>query len=116
MRYEKHRVWVVEANLKRGMRHVYAKRRFYIDEDSWQFVLTESYDGRGALWRVGILNTLYDYALKGYIARAQMYHDLQSGAYIASRLVNETAQPNLMATPRGLDYYSPSSLRKMGTR
>lgn len=116
MRYEKHRVWIVEANLKRGMRHVYAKRRFYVDEDSWQFVLTESYDGRGNLWKVNILNTLYDFALKGYIARSQIFHDLQSGAYLATRLVNETSQPNLMSTPRGLDYYSPSNLRKMGTR
>jgi hypothetical protein len=116
MRYEKHRVWVVEANLKRGMRHVYAKRRFYIDEDSWHFVLTESYDARGALWKVAILNTVYDFAIKGFVARAQMFHDLQSGAYVAGRLVNETAQPNLMGTPRGEDYYSPANLRKMGTR
>ena len=116
MRYELHRVWVVEANLKQGQRHVYGKRRFYIAEDSWQFALTESYDGRGNLWRVGILNTLYDFGLKGYIARAQMFHDLQSGAYIATRLVNETSQPNLMGTPRGEEYYSPANLRRMGTR
>ena len=34
-RYELHRVWVVEATLKEGKRHIYAKRRFYVDEDSW---------------------------------------------------------------------------------
>jgi hypothetical protein len=77
MRYELHRVWIVEADLKDGQRHVYKKRRFYIDEDSWQIVLLESYDGRGELWRVGVLNTLYDYSLQGYVARAQMFHDLQ---------------------------------------
>lgn len=116
VRYELHRVWVVEANLKQGQRHVYGKRRFYIDEDSWQIALTESYDNRGNLWRVGIFTTLYDFAIKGYIARGQMYHDLNSGAYLATRLVNETAQPNLMGTPRGDAYYSPSNLRTMGTR
>lgn len=114
MRYELHRVWVVEANLKQGARHVYAKRRFYIDEDSWHITLVESYDGRGELWRVGILNTLYDYAVEGYVARAQLFHDLQSGAYIAMRLVNETAPMDFLATPRGADYYSPSNLRTMG--
>lgn len=36
VRYEKHRVWVVEATLKPGARHVYGKRRFYLDEDTWQ--------------------------------------------------------------------------------
>lgn len=114
MRYELHRVWVVEANLKADARHVYAKRRFYIDEDSWHIVLLESYDGRGDLWRVGILNTLYDYAVKGYIARAQMFHDLQSGAYIAMRLVNETSQLNMMDQTKGAEYYSPANLRTMG--
>ena len=114
MRYELHRVWVVEANLKDGARHVYAKRRFYIDEDSWHIVLLESYDGRGDLWRVGILNTLYDYAVKGFVARAQMFHDLQSGAYIAMRLVNETSPMRMTDEPKGADYYSPRELRSMG--
>ena len=116
MRYEKHRVWVVEANLKKGARHIYGKRRFYIDEDSWQIVLLESYDGRGALWRVGILNTLYDFALKGYIARAQAFHDLEAAAYVVQRLVNETGQPNLMGIPKGESYYTPDNLRRMGLR
>jgi len=114
MRYELHRVWVVEANLKSDARHVYVKRRFYIDEDSWHIVLTESYDGRGDLWRVAILNTVYDFAVKGFVARAQMFHDLQSGGYIAMRLVNETAPMRFLDTPRGEGYYSPASLRTMG--
>ena len=116
MRYELHRVWVVEANLKENARHVYAKRRFYIDEDSWQIALLESYDGRGDLWRVGMLNTLYDYALKGYVARAQTFIDLQSGGYITLRLVNQTAPMDFTAKPKGSKYYSPANLRKMGTR
>jgi hypothetical protein len=114
MRYELHRVWIVEANLKKGKRHIYAKRRFYIDEDSWQISLLESYDGRGSLWRVGILNSIYDFSVKGYIARAQVFHDLQSGAYVAMRLINETKLPNYLANPKGEKYYSPSNLRKMG--
>ena len=114
MRYELHRVWVVEANLKPDERHVYAKRRFYLDEDSWQIVLLESYDGRGDLWRVGILNTIYDFLLKGYVARAQVFHDLQSGAYLAARLVNETAPVDFMATPQGEAFFTPANLRKMG--
>ena len=43
MRYELHRVWVVEANLKEGTSHIYAKRVFYIDEDSWQVLAVEPY-------------------------------------------------------------------------
>lgn len=114
MRYELHRVWVVEAELKKEARHVYAKRRFYIDEDSWHIVLLESYDGRGDLWRVGILNTVYDFAVKGFVARAQMFHDLQSGGYLAMRLVNETSPTRMLDTPKGENYYSPANLRQLG--
>ena len=30
IRYEKHRVWVVEGTLKDGERHIYSKRTMYI--------------------------------------------------------------------------------------
>ena len=35
LRYELHRVWVVEATVKDGERHIYAQRNFFIDEDTW---------------------------------------------------------------------------------
>ncbi len=116
MRYELHRVWVVEATLKDGARHIYGKRRFYIDEDSWQISLVESYDGRNELWRVVILQTLYDYFLEGYIARSAIYHDLQSGAYIANRMVNEQRPTNYGVTPLGKKFFTPQNLRKLGRR
>lgn len=53
LRWELHRVWVVEANLRPGKRHVYPKGRFYLDEDSWQALLSDRYDSRGELWKVG---------------------------------------------------------------
>jgi hypothetical protein len=52
IRWELHRVWVVEATLKPGMRHVYAKRTFYLDEDSWYALSAENYDKRGNIYRV----------------------------------------------------------------
>lgn len=115
-RFELHRVWIVEANLKQGQRHSYAKRRFYIDEDSWMFVATDAYDGRGDLWRVGLQHTIYDYYLRGYLVRAQVNYDLLAGAYIASRLVNETRPTNYAMEPKGESFYSPDTLRKKGGR
>ena len=112
MRYELHRAWIVEARLKSDQRHIYGKRRFYMDEDSWQMVYTESYDGRNELWRVSILNTVYDFLLKSYIPRVQMFHDLRSGAYLCQRMVNYVTPPDLQAEPKGLDFYSPANMRK----
>ena len=50
-RWEKRRVWVVDSTLKEGQRHLYSRRTFYIDEDSWIAVADDMYDGRGNLWR-----------------------------------------------------------------
>jgi hypothetical protein len=51
-RYELHRVWVVEATVKQGVRHVSPKRTFYIDEDSWSLVAADDYDAQGKLWKL----------------------------------------------------------------
>lgn len=116
MRYELHRVWVVEATLKQGQRHLYAKRRFYVDEDNWLIAATDSYDGRGQLWRVGLQNTLYDYMLKGFIARTQVNYDLQAAAYVAVRLVNETRPSNYAMKIKGENFYTPGNLRTMASK
>lgn len=41
MRYELRRVWVLEAKLKEGYRHVYGKRVLFIDEDTWNAVVSD---------------------------------------------------------------------------
>ncbi len=51
-RYELHRVWVVEATVKAGVRHTSPKRVYYLDEDSWNVVLAEDYDAQGKLVKV----------------------------------------------------------------
>ncbi len=114
MRFELHRVWVVEASLKSGHRHLYAKRRFYIDEDSWLVMLIDTYDNRGELWRVGIQNTVYDSHVKGYIVRNLIMHDLQTKAYVVSGLVNDTRPPRFNHEPKGIDFFTPSNLRTLG--
>ena len=116
MRYELHRVWVVEANLREGQRHLYSKRRFYIDEDSWLIVATESYDGHGELWRIGLQNTLYDFYLQGYVTRAQVQYDLQANAYVALGLVNQTRPTNYAMELKGESFYNSNTLRNRGRR
>jgi hypothetical protein len=44
LRYELHRVWVVEAKLKSDTNHHYHRRVTYYDEDSWIAVAAELYD------------------------------------------------------------------------
>lgn len=117
MRYELKRVWVAEGTLKEGQRHIYAKRRLYVDEDTGIASVTENYDGRGELWKVVFNNNIYDYHGQAYIRRVQMYHDLIAGAYIAERLVNDGAPMLYDVNPvKGPAYFSPANIRKLGKR
>ena len=87
VRWEKHRVWVVEATLKPGKRHIYHKRTFYLDEDSWVAVAADSYDARGNLYRGGyaFLAPSYDVGVPN--AAPHMSYDLISGTYTITGLV-----------------------------
>jgi len=89
IRYERHRVWVIEGTLKKGMRHVYGKRRMYIDEDSWQLLTADNYDTRGQLWRVTMNCPAYAYDGKLYYLNASIYHDLFAGSYSAENITSE---------------------------
>jgi hypothetical protein len=51
MRWELHRVWVVEATVRAGQRHTAPRNRYYCDEDTWQCVLGDRWDAQGQLWR-----------------------------------------------------------------
>lgn len=115
-RYELHRVWVVDGVLKSGERHVYAKRRMYIDEDSWQIVLADHYDSRGELWRVaeGFMTQLYDKQIP-WLSVETLY-DLQNGRYVVSGLRNEERTPMEFGLVSSAAEYTPAALRKVGLR
>lgn len=81
VRWEKHRVWVVEATLKEGARHTYHKRRFYLDEDSWVALASDEYDARDQLYRGAFTFLSQSYDAHTPDATPYMMYDLISGAY-----------------------------------
>jgi uncharacterized protein DUF1329 len=115
-RYELHRVWHVTATLKDEERHVYAKRDFYIDEDTWQISLVDHYDGRGNLWRVAEAHTMqvYDANIPAYAF--ETLYDLLSGRYLVMGLTNEEDNPYEYGTERRSREYTPAALRRDGVR
>lgn len=115
MRYELHRVWVVEATLKPGKRHINSRRTFYVDEDSWSILALDHYDGRGQLWRVSEAPSINYYDQPTFWSTIEVHYDLQSGRYIAGLLDNEEKvyDFSFQTTP---DDFSPQSLRKRGIR
>ena len=87
VRWEKHRVWVVEATLKPGKRHIYHKRNFYLDEDSWIAIASDEYDARGQLYRGSFAFVTQDYDQKVLNATPHMIYDLIGGTYNITGLI-----------------------------
>ncbi|WP_277590003.1 DUF1329 domain-containing protein [Pseudomonas chlororaphis] len=115
-RYELHRVWHVTATLKSGQRHIYAKRDFFIDEDTWQAAEIDHYDGRGTLWRVAEAHAQYYYNKQVPWYTLEALYDLVSGRYLALGMKNEEKQSYEFGFKAGSYDYSTSALRQAGVR
>ena len=115
LRYELHRVWVVDATLKAGTSHVYKRRTLYVDEDSWQILAVDQYDKRDQLWRVseGFVINYYDELMLW--TTLEVHTDLQAGRYLAIGLDNEYDMYSF-DIERTLEDYTPAALRREGVR
>ncbi|MFJ2389567.1 DUF1329 domain-containing protein [Pseudomonas koreensis] len=115
-RYELRRVWHVVATLKPGQRHIYAKRDFYIDEDTWQAAVIDHYDGRGQLWRVAEAHAedYYDKQVPWYAL--ETLYDLQSGRYLALGMKNEEKQAYDFGFSASKSEFQPGNLGQDGIR
>jgi len=115
VRYELHRVWVVEATLKKGCRHIYHKRRFYLDEDSWAAVAAEMYNSKKELWRVLLAHEVNYYEMPLIWSTLDVYHDLEQGRYLATNLDNESLMIDFN-TRFTKKHFSSGALRRTGIR
>lgn len=114
-RYELHRVWVIDATLKKGERHLYQRRTFYLDEDSWQILAMDQYDNRGQLWRVSEAHPINFYNVPSTWTALEVHTDLQAGRYLAMGMYSEYAAPEF-GIKRTLEDYTPAALRREGVR
>ncbi len=113
LRYELHRVWVVEANLKPGLRHIYPKRTFYIDEDTWSVLHADQYDSRNTLWRVREVFGVQIPNVPTFASAGEVLYDLQSRRYLVSGLTNEE-KPAEFKKKYDPTHFSTASLRRAG--
>lgn len=116
LRYEKHRVWVVEGTLKDGERHIYSKRTMYVDEDTWTASVIDHYDGRGELWRVGEAYATQFYTQDVPWMAAEGLYDLNSGRYLVLGLANEESEYMKWDIEPNRNDFSTNALRRMGIR
>ncbi|MDX9786129.1 MAG: DUF1329 domain-containing protein [Desulfobacterales bacterium] len=114
LRWEIHRVWVVEGNLKSGHRHSYAKRVFMIDEDSWVLILADSYDGQLKLWRTNMGVTTNAYDLPGVVYFQNLHSDLLTGHLSVNFDPSDHKRLPVYNDRKPEDYFLPDQIRRFG--
>jgi hypothetical protein len=116
VRWELHRVWVVEASLLPGKRHQAPKSTYYLDEDTWQAMLGDRWDGNNQLWK-----TLwsFNYVMPDFPGTVQQtfgYYDLLSGQAYVSNVLNDKSFHH-RPTPRWpTDLFTGDGLAAQGVR
>ena len=115
-RYELHRVWQVQATLKAGQRHIYAKRDMYFDEDTWQLAEVDHYDGRGQLWRVAEGYAVNDYERGSSNFSMLGIYDLIAGRYNVLAMTNQSRHATTYGMTAKMTDFTPAALRNDGIR
>jgi hypothetical protein len=110
MRWELHRVWVVEANLKPGQRHQAPRSRYYCDEDSWICVLGDRWDANGQLWKTLWSQVFVAPDMPALVLGSNGFNDLLSGAAFAGQLFNGKASQIAIKPRRPDSHFSPDAL------
>ena len=111
-RYEKHRVWVIEAEVREGISHRYKKRVFYVDEDSWIVLAQDIYDERDQFWRFAEAHSVNFPQVPVMINGVQVHYDLQSRRYAILNLTNEEEDLIEYDWWQDAGYFTPHNLRR----
>ncbi|MFZ3206918.1 MAG: DUF1329 domain-containing protein [Pseudomonas sp.] len=115
VRWEKHRVWVVEATLKGDARHIYHKRRFYLDEDTWNALASDQYDARGQLYRGSYSFFTQSYDVDTPNTAPHVIYDLVGGSYNVNGVVGPYGGIKYIE-PLSNVQWSPEALAGAGIR
>lgn len=113
LRYELHRVWVIDLTLKEGARHTVPKRRLYLDEDSWWLAVTDQWDAKGQLWKTIIGTSSYFPQVPVVGQVMTIAHDVQTGAYSVFNLYNKG---KVAFGQYPASYYTPEAVTAGGVR
>jgi len=114
LRYELHRVWVVEGTLASGKHHIAPRRRLYIDEDTWLAVYADSWDENGKLWKFGEGTMYLMPDIPAVILGSQFVYDFVLGGYVYGFALDGV--PYAITAPHPANTYSPDVLAATAVR
>ena len=115
LRWELHRVWVVEATLRPGGHHLYSRRVFYVDEDTWAAVASDEYGLDGQLLRAVYSLPSYHYVAGVPFTVNHLSCDFGTGNYFIPFLPGPHGSVRYVEPPPTATW-SPDSLAGAGIR
>lgn len=114
MRWELHRVTVVEATLKPGQRHVVAKKRFYLDEDIPGAGIYEGWDASGKLSRASWSPPYQAYDKQVPFVTSNWIYEFNTGVYYHSSI--STKGNHIDVDQVDAAFYTPEGLARRTQR
>jgi hypothetical protein len=106
VRWELHRLWVLEGTLEPGKRNVVPRRRLYVDEDTWNIVMTDQWDSQDKLWRGLLSYSFIAYDLPGVMPMPFAIFDFQKRAYSLAGFIKKY-EP---IAPKPVSFFNPDSM------
>jgi hypothetical protein len=116
LRYELHRVWVVEGTLRQGAHDIVPRRRLYLDEDTWMAVYSDSWNENGKLWKFGQATMYLMPDVPAVILGSQFVYDLDLGGYVYAFAFNDEPTQYKVTAPHPAALFTPESLGARAVR
>lgn len=110
-RYELHRYWVVDAELKPGTNHTFKRRTFYVDEDSYNIEAVDDYDNKDQLYKFQEGHLVSAANIQATSTVPEVIYDFFSGRYFITAAFNEDKPYDSTVTFND-DYFTAASVQK----
>jgi hypothetical protein len=115
-RWELHRVWVVEADLKPGERHVQKKKIFYVDEDSWIIVQYDGIDQMGVPHHMSSFSLVQEYEKPMMRGGFFATWDFNKGTWFWNKSPGKFGTGTYTVGPYSANFFTPGTLQAAGVR
>jgi len=116
VRWELHRMWVVEATLRDGELHAAVKSRYYCDEDTWGCQLADRWDSRGQLWRTFWMSNIVAPEIPAVVNLTWQFTDLLAGVGYMSDLMAGKSNQYALKPSYPASEFGPDALTRSGVR
>jgi hypothetical protein len=119
VRWELHRVWIVDFKVAAGKRHNLPHRRIYLDEDTWTATTSEDYDTNGELTTIGQAFNYVDPALPALLSYENVWYNTRGSGYCLGGAVttgDRKSERSYNPANYDISFFSPNTIAAESAR